>query len=47
MLDYAMEDVIGASIYSLVHTQDVALMRRCHTDSEFHLLAISSDRAKI
>lgn len=37
LLNYSPDELVGRSIYSLIHGQDVVLLKKCHLDCEcFH-----------
>lgn len=35
LLNYSPDELVGRSIYSLIHGQDVTLLKKCHLDCEF------------
>lgn len=35
LLDYTSDELTGRNMYSLVHGQDVILLRKCHMDRKF------------
>lgn len=37
LLNYLPEELIGRNFYSLIHGQDVTLMKKCHLDCKYSI----------
>lgn len=38
LLNYCPEELIGRNFYSLIHGQDVSLMKKCHLDCKCEII---------